>query len=272
MTTTLTPPKTAIRRLAVARVISITGGAAAYVALNFSIYERTKSPAWVAAALFLTFGVAGFLMPFGGWLGDRFDRRKVMIWSDLAGAGAFLGMALVEDPAFILVFAFLSAVAEAPFWAASAAAIPNLVEDEKDLGWANGLVNIGRQAGIFIGPFLGGLAAVSADAVFLSNAVSFVISALIIASVRARFSTHRKESGEVQGGFFDGIVFIARDRVLRLISGAWLGIVLGLGMAMAAEPRTWSSPRSSAPDGSGTGSSSRRGAEARWSAPSWAGG
>ena len=45
-----------VRRLAVARLISITGGAAAYLALNYSIYQRTHSPAWVAAALFLTFG------------------------------------------------------------------------------------------------------------------------------------------------------------------------------------------------------------------------
>jgi hypothetical protein len=51
MTTT---PKAAIRRLAAARLISITGGAAAYVGLTFAIYERTRSPGWVAATLLLT--------------------------------------------------------------------------------------------------------------------------------------------------------------------------------------------------------------------------
>ena len=67
-------------------LISITGGAAAYLTLNYTIYKRTGSATWVAAALFLTFGTIGFVSPFAGALGDRFDRRRVMIASDLAGA------------------------------------------------------------------------------------------------------------------------------------------------------------------------------------------
>ena len=59
MTTT---PKAAIRRLAAARLISITGGAAAYVGLTFAIYERTRSPGWVAATLLLTFGANGLIL------------------------------------------------------------------------------------------------------------------------------------------------------------------------------------------------------------------
>ena len=42
-TRNLTPPRTAVRRLAAARMISVTGGAAAYIALNFTICERTRS-------------------------------------------------------------------------------------------------------------------------------------------------------------------------------------------------------------------------------------
>ena len=61
-----------------ARLISITGGAAAYLALNFTIYKRTGSAAWVAAALFLTFGMTGFVSPFAGALGDRFDVWQIL--------------------------------------------------------------------------------------------------------------------------------------------------------------------------------------------------
>jgi len=78
--------RAAVRRLAVARLISLTGGAAAFMALNFTIFERTGSATWVAAALFLTFGTVGFVSPFASVLGDRFDRKKVMIASDLGGA------------------------------------------------------------------------------------------------------------------------------------------------------------------------------------------
>jgi len=77
--------------------------------------------------------------------------------------------------------AFLSALAEAPFWPASSAAIPNLVPPEK-VAWANSLVAIGRNIGITIGPAIGGvlLAAVGASWVFAINAISFVFSSSLI--------------------------------------------------------------------------------------------
>ncbi len=39
-----TPPRTAVRRLALGRLISVTGGAAAYTALNFTVWDITHSP------------------------------------------------------------------------------------------------------------------------------------------------------------------------------------------------------------------------------------
>jgi hypothetical protein len=47
-----TAPRTAVRLLATARLISITGGAAAYTALMYTVYERTHSAAWLSATLF----------------------------------------------------------------------------------------------------------------------------------------------------------------------------------------------------------------------------
>src|SRR5205823_8981910 len=97
---------------------------AAFLALNFTIYQRTGSAGWLAATLLLTFGVPGLVSPFAGFLGDRFDRRAVMIASDLTSAALFLVMALVRSPGPLLAVAFLTAVAETPFESASAAAIP----------------------------------------------------------------------------------------------------------------------------------------------------
>jgi len=230
-----TRSRSPVRRLALARLISLTGGAAAYLALNFVIYEKTGSAAWVAAALILTFGALGLASPFAGALGDRFDRRKVMIASDLLGAAAFLAMALVEDPGLLIGFAFLAALAEAPFLSASTAAIPNLV-DEDDISYANGLIALGRNAGIVLGPVIGGLvvASVGAGAVFAVNAASFVVSAGLVASVRGRFSGDREESEEHRG-LRAGFRFLFRDRVLRTMALTWLGIVLTLGMTMVAD-------------------------------------
>jgi DHA3 family macrolide efflux protein-like MFS transporter len=230
-----TRTRSPVRRLALARLISLTGGAAAYLALNFVIYEKTGSATWVAVALILTFGALGLASPFAGALGDKFDRRMVMIVSDLAGAAVFLAMAFVEDPGVLVALAFLAALAEAPFLAASTAAIPNLV-DEDQIGYANGLIALGRNAGIVLGPVLGGVlvASVGGGAVFASNAVSFVLSALLVASVRGRFAGDRT-GGEEHRGLRAGFRFLFSDRILRTMALTWLGLVLALGMTMVAD-------------------------------------
>ena len=230
----MTAPRSAVRRLASARLISITGGAAAYAALNFTIFDKTGSASWVAVSLLLTFGVMGFIGPPAGMLGDRFDRRKVLIASDLAGAVCFAMMALSSEPAWLLVWAFLSAVAEAPFFSASEAAIPNVAGPELTT-WANSLVSASRLSGIAVGPALGGalLAVSSPDLVFGVNAVSFVVSALIIMSVHARFS-----GGEGQDEFHGlraGFQFLRHDRVLRTLLLAWIVFISGMGMSMVAD-------------------------------------
>jgi predicted MFS family arabinose efflux permease len=232
-----TPPRPAVRRLAAARIISISGGAAAYTALNFSIYQKTGSATWVAAALLLTFGVTGFIGPIAGSLGDRYDRKKVLIASDLVGAACFAMMALGEDPAWLLVWAFLSAVAEAPFWSASEAAIPNLAGEEH-LSWANSLLGVSRSAGITLGPAIGGalVAAVGPRAVFGLNAGSFVVSAAIVMTVHARFSGERSQEEEQEHqGLRAGFAFLLKDPVLRTMLLAWIVFITGMGMSMVAD-------------------------------------
>src|SRR5947207_15370823 len=102
MSTRQRSARTRIRRLAVGRLISITGGAAAYTALNFTVWDRTHSPSVQALSLLLTFGVAGLLGSFAGALGDRFDRRAVMIWSEVVSAAALLALVAVPGPGTLL--------------------------------------------------------------------------------------------------------------------------------------------------------------------------
>ena len=236
---TRTPPRTAVRRLALARAISETGSAAAYTALLDAVFVRSGgSAAWLGLTLLLTHAVAGTFGPLGGVLGDRFDRKRVMILSDLAGAVAFLGLALVREPGALVAVGFVSALAEIPFWTSSAAAIPNVVEGPDDIAWANSLVTAGRNAGITLGPLLGGVlvAAAGHEVVFVANAASFVVSAGLVASVRARFSEDRTTGdAEEYKGMRAGFRFLFHDRVLRVIAGAWVVVVLGAGIAQVAD-------------------------------------
>ncbi len=230
-------PRSNVRRLAVGRLISVTGGAAAYTALNFTVWHETHSPKMQALSLLLTFGVAGILGPFAGVLGDRFDRRKVMIWSEAAAAVVFTAMAFVYAPLGLIALAFFSAMAEQPFFSSSRAAIPALVEGEEDVSWANSLITTGVHAGIAIGPVIGGLlvGAIGASAVFGLNAATFVVSLALTVSVKGRFREASVSASDEHRGIAAGLRFLFSEPVLRRMAVAWLVFVIGMGMGMVAD-------------------------------------
>lgn len=235
------PSRSRIRRLATGRLISVTGGAAAFTALNFLVWERTQSPAMQSLSLLLTFGVAGILGPFAGVLGDRYDRRMVMVWSEALGALLFGAMAVVatgDETALLIGLAFGAAIAEQPFFSSSRAAIPNLIDSPDDMNWANSLVTIGVNAGIAIGPVIGGVLyeTVGASAVFGLNAVTFVVSLLLTLTVRGEFQAKRSgEEHDEHAGISAGLRFLWRDWALRRMSVAWFVFVLGLSIGLVAD-------------------------------------
>ena len=230
--------RSAVYRLAAARAISITGGAAAFTALMFAVYERTgHSPVWLSAALLVTFGMHGVLGWFAGALGDRFDRRRVLILSDLAGVAVYLAMVPVTDAGWLLVFGFLAAVAESPFLSSSSAAVPALVDDPTQIDRANSLVSAGTSLGIFLGPAIGGLLvnAVGPGTVFAANAVTFAVSAVLVWSIRRPFSEARSSESDEHRGVLAGLRFVRAEPVLRRIAIAFAIMVLFIGLVMVAD-------------------------------------
>lgn len=228
--------KGAIRRLALSRVISIGGSEAAYIALFYLVYQRTGSTAWVSLAFLVTFGTLGVMTPIAGSLGDRFDRRRVMVVSELIGAACFLGLSGAHSPELLLILAFFSAAIESPFVSASNAAVAALVEPEL-LTWANGTVTLGTNMGYLIGPAAGGalLAAFGPRWVFAINAATFVVSAALVAGIRGRFSSATEDEREANRGLRAGITFLFRDRVLRTITLAFVVFLVTIGSVLVAE-------------------------------------
>ena len=233
------PSRSAARRVAAARLISLTGSQAAFTALVVAVYAETNDPGWISAVLLVGFWTAGLLTPFAGSLGDRFDRRRVMICSDLAGAVAFTAFAFARSPWALLVLAFLDAAAASPFFPAASASVPNLVGDE-DLAWANGTIAFGSNVGYLAGPAIGGLlaATVGPTAAFLTNAASYLVSAALVASVRGRFSSEPADprtAPEHPSGVWTGFSFVLRDRVLRTMAFAFLAFAVAVGSVLVAE-------------------------------------
>ena len=232
--------RTAVRKLAAGRLVSLTGTYAATIALAYSIYQQTRSTAWVAATMVLTFGAAGAFGPVAGAIGDRFDRRRVMILAEVGAAACWGLVAVVADvPPLLVALACLASLFEALFVPASSAAIPNLAGDDH-LAWANSLIAIGRYAGLTVGPLIGGLlfVAVGPRWVFVVNAASFLVSAALVATVRGNFTDSNRPAEEAfePMGLAAGFRYVARERVLRWMLLSWVVFVLGTATTIIAEP------------------------------------
>ena len=222
------------RRLALGRLVSLGGGSAAYIALVAAIYGETGSALWVSAAIFSSVVASVVSAPFAGWIGDRYDRRSVLIGADLAAAAVSLAMAATATHAVALVVLLgLSSAAQSPFEPASASALPNLVP-EADVPRANALVAATSSAGYLLGPLIGGAAlAVGASpaTVFAVDAATFLFSAVVVATIRRPFG---RGSTEEQPGVLAGLRVIAKERALRLLVLAGMVSLVGVGIVDVA--------------------------------------
>lgn len=226
----------AIHLLALSRAASASGSIAAYTALSYVVYVRTGSSVWVAASVLATFGIAGFVSPLAGMAVDRFDRRRLMIVSDLAALLAALAMAFVGDTPALILLALIGSVCETPFFPASSAAVGQLVDDAM-LPWANGLIVAGRSVGTLAGPVIAGvlLGAAGASAVFFANAVSFAASAALVTAIRGDLRPpSRAPHGSVRE-LIAGFVVIGRDGVIRAIVVAEIGLLASMGAGVTTD-------------------------------------
>jgi MFS family permease len=226
-----------VRRLALARVVSAGGSQAAQIALVYEIYASTRSGAWVVAALFASISAGGIMGPVSGWVADRYDRRLVMVASELSAGVAYLAMVFTHAAALLIAGALAATVLGAPFRAASAAAIPNLVDDE-DLGWANGLLGTAFNVALVGGPFVGGaLVAVSgAGLVFAVNSATFLVSGVLIAATTGHFGGHTAAQHHDGGALLAGFRLLAHDVLLGRLAVASALAFGSFGAALVIDP------------------------------------
>jgi predicted MFS family arabinose efflux permease len=182
-----------LRRLFAGLVVSQAGDWLYNLALLAFVYERTGSSVWVAittAARILPEVVLG---PIGGVLADRYDRRAVMIVSDVVRAGTMAALAVV---ALAPVLAALCTAAGAVYPQCVAAVMPRLV-DEDDLPAANAARVSITGLCVIAGPLVGAalLLLGTAAATFAVNGASFLVGAVVVAAL-PREATRRPASAE----------------------------------------------------------------------------
>jgi predicted MFS family arabinose efflux permease len=190
------------RALFFASVISLGGDWFLWVAINSFIFEATDKAIYVGLAILAQESAFFLASPIGGALADRIDRRKLMIVCDLARAVVCVAFLLVGPETIWLAYVLLPVLATfaAPFDPALSAATPNVV-DPDDLPAANALNGSLWGTMLAVGAGLGGLisAAFGADTAFLVDAVSFLVSAALLSSIRRSFSESTERATEHPG-------------------------------------------------------------------------
>ena len=206
-----------------AQVISLTGDWFNTIA-SVIIVNRYSASGLALGGLFIARALPPFLLgPVAGVVADRFDRRKVLVLSDVLRAGIVLCFLLVDRPErlwLLYVLTVLQFSVSAFFEPARAALVPALVENA-ELLTANTLSSITWSAMLTLGGAIGGLTA-SLFGVRVSlvvDAASFLISAGLVLSIPGQFqveAVHALESG--WQNFLDGMSYVRNHVDVGLVT------------------------------------------------------
>ena len=150
------------------------------------IYRETGDPALLGVfGALRTLPYVVFSIP-AGVVADRFDRRMILLVTDLARGGCMLGMAVLvatNGPVVAIIgLSVLAACFSTFFYPAIGAYLPSLVTDERQLGPANSAWSSLDNVGFIVGPALGGLLVATGGVTFafLINAATFVVIAVVL--------------------------------------------------------------------------------------------
>jgi len=211
-----------LRRLQLAWIGSSVGTWGYVVALMVYAY-RQGGPAAVGLVGLIRWFPAAVAAPFGGMIGDRFPRLRVMVVSDLvrmaALAAAAAAIALSAPAVIVYLLAVLVTLVSQAFQPAESALLPTLAESPEELAAANVANSTIEAAGYFVGPALGGvlLAVSNVQTVFGATAAAFLWSAVMLALIRLRAPEPEMARGSWQHEALAGFRTIWRDSRLRLI-------------------------------------------------------
>jgi MFS family permease len=189
--------------------------------------------------LFLARFLPLFVMsPFAGVLADRYERRTLLIWTDILRAVVVLGFLLVDRPERIWLLYLLTVLQfmlSAVFTPAQQSYLPAVV-DREDLVTANALDSFTWSTMLALGALLGGVATafLGVQAAFLLDALTFLVSAWFLAHVTVR--------SRAQASAQDGRSAVRRAFVEIVEGMRYLGaqpVLLTFALVKAAGALVW---------------------------------
>ncbi|GGT78789.1 hypothetical protein GCM10010256_42410 [Streptomyces coeruleorubidus] len=228
-------------RLWSAAVLSSFGDALRTAALPLLAVSLTDEPlliASVTACGYLPWIVFGLL---GGAVADRVDQRRAM-WTVDALRGLLVAAFAVAvalghaSIGLLIVVAFALTTLQTLFDNAATALLPALV-DRDALGSANARLMTGQRiaGGLLGGPVVPLLLAAGTAVPFAADAVTFLVAAVLIASLPAAESDRKPRSSgsTLRREIAQGLRTLWRDRALRGLCAATALCNIGMGAQLA---------------------------------------
>jgi predicted MFS family arabinose efflux permease len=221
------------------QVVSTLGSSAASIIYPLLILALTNSPAAAGlASAVRSMPYLLFSLPVGALI-DRWDRKRVMVWSDIgrAVAMASIPVALAFDAlsvAQLYVVAFAEGTLFVFFNLAEVAALARVVpamQLPQAAAQNEAAFGVAHIAGPSFGTFL--FQTLGRAAPFVAEAVSFLCSAVSVASIRQQFrKTAPAQQRRLTAEIAEGLRWLWRTPLIRtmaLLTG-------GLNMVEAAKP------------------------------------
>ena len=173
--------------------VSETGNWLYAAASIIYILDATGSASWVGLAAVVRLLPYILFGPLGGAIADRFDRRTVMIVSDLARAGlmgVLTVVAMSDSTAAVIgaiAIAFVNNSFSAPYYPAVTAITPSVVPED-DLAAANALSGTIDNFALAFGPALSAVLLLLGPPpiAFAVNGITFLFSAYLVTRISVR--------------------------------------------------------------------------------------
>ena len=159
-----------------------------------------------------------------GAISDRHDRRRIMLWSNVARASLLAALALLvfmdlSGIAALYVVAFALGICETLYDTSAQSIMPQLV-DKDQLSKANGrLYAVELTAQSFVGPPLGGLLVAIGAALALSgSSLAWFCAAGVLLLIRGRYKPAVASTNTIRADIAEGLRFLLHQRVLRTMA------------------------------------------------------
>jgi MFS family permease len=226
----------------IGQIVSEVGDHFNNIAVFSLVLEKTGSGLVVAAVLVARAVPAVIAGPVSGVALDRFDRRRIMVGSDLIRAVVALGFVLtVHQPRPWLLYVLSAGLMFAsPFFTSGRSAILPVIARSDEIHTANSLTQTTQWTTLTIGTYLAGavVSRLGYSLAFVLNATSFLFSAWSISRLVAPPGGFRAKGRESTGGglrgwqeYVDGLRYMRSTPLVMAIALVGVGWASGGGAA-----------------------------------------